>query len=1719
MRIQHYSSVILLLIILIKPLLLYAELKNGNGFVDGFDVGFNIDAKNGKILFGDKIFPLSTSDFIGLFAFNGYYGLHFLNYYAPLDYTEVQGQELVTIRFASYNADNRNIYFRRYLRGRYVNCENDLIDTLNITRDRSKRTFLEHDIMYMALSSYPKWGENYVKLHTIPIGSCKTVYEGSNVHNPISVITFNADMYGKSYVCICFVSACDAKPVVESCDLKSLRCTRKKLRVDPPPFCEMFDIKNIVTIVPLAFSKQTFFKPGAKLYIRSGSEEPYVMDLYVKSHKIGEKSTYNVEYKGIPYVFQVYKKGRDTVCVDYTDNNVPEDTVCVPSPSLMRPKISSNGDGIKIKYQDCQDSPDCDINLPVGTHDKNLLFSVIKPKINKDDYTLLNEYKCADGQLVHDPNKCTDPDSAHMLGYANDDNGNVTCVVDMPFVPTEYSLKKGNRNLWLRENKKMLQGYGIVVENTADGKRSEKYVQCDYKYTIDIASLTQAQLAKVRTMRSIFFNIPGHYNPKDRACQGSVVYKYDSNRLYEKVNGISCKDVTTWNDGPSTFQGCSSLYINDDDFTNFFHENSNVKNIKPLNPILQGMCVSNFPSSTYGIRENRKVLPTSYALRINKKKTSCDFIKIEAWGGGESGSVGSAKSGKAGNYVMGILKLDKDMMDKRFIIDVGAGGKGDRHLSNAGNDTSVKLCTSDNGSDCVMSLIAQGGSKGDDYLQDKSSGTNLLAHYRLFSGHRNVKEDEILIPYQNPDLFEGKILKQAEECMYRNLELEKNSNKYPGAGGCSDVHANGQEGANGIVKLTCEKWSGTPGTIEFEDENACNAALVTFIEEINHSKDYLPEKVKEFLKKISQISVCRELKSLPKLVSSLSEYFVSVKALLTGTANYPALIKSRKSLLAELDNNKVKEALKKVGIDYAPDMTLLYIDALVFNFGSNVLNKPGQYLLNYYVAANDDSSVDVDSKVVPDELAFAMNATNNLSKSRDFSVKISDQQFIKKYRSFIEAMEMYTRDKKPGHNKENNNVVMSWMYSFFKADKHLFDMYAHLFVELMLGMNLTEFIEWYHCSENILQLFKEINQYKKKLPLRVQNFITKISGEDKFCSEMSRYVEVNQLLYNYIGNMKHFVNSILQDNVNNFSLMENDMKSLVDQWRNFLGNSDIRNVFARVGVTENNDEIRLLFDAAVLNSILSESNASEGSILDQLRNSRVGKRVFSLVDFPARYLSMLQDDCNMMECGDNGIYRFDIVSLWTFVAFHMDNKFNDKHFEYFIKLMLDQDLQKLSTTSEKSTEQILAELIDNIKKYRNKLPEVTNDFIDKISTHRFSGELVQLPELVDLLHKYEMSIRDFIKGLVDVSNDDIINSLGNISTVYKELGNTLNKESVKKAFANAGITNSVNEIRLLFDAVIINYLLSDLTPFKKLLIDVKTTSSIDRKMLIMQSMGNVDLSVFKQDVMDNAYGEYSSHRFNILVLWCYMINNQHYYRNFTERYFNPFVKLVLGENIKESTSEKRQFTGFINKISKYKEMLPDGINDFIAKISTKEFYNELIQSPELIGLLNKEETLMRDFIKELVNLSNNGVINAMDNISQMTQEFNDILKTAKVKKIFANIGLTKYREVRLLFDAVIINYLLAELSPFKKLVIDVDKTPYLQRMVIGSMMEVYQVDLSVLKQDILNKYGKYSSHRFDMIVLWSYMFYMAYYYYDFADDYFNPFVKFVLGDRLPSLRK
>ena len=76
---------------------------------------------------------------------------------------------------------------------------------------------------------------------------------------------------------------------------------------------------------------------------------------------------------------------------------------------------------------------------------------------------------------------------------------------------------------------------------------------------------------------------------------------------------------------------------------------------------------------------------------------------------------------------------------------------------------------------------------------------------------------------------------------------------------------------------------------------------------------------------------------------------------------------------------------------------------------------------------------------------------------------------------------------------------MSWMYTFFKSDKRLFDMYAEPFVKLMLDMDLNAFLEWQDCQQNMLELFENLNKYKQKLPLEVQRFfLQKLVGKINF---------------------------------------------------------------------------------------------------------------------------------------------------------------------------------------------------------------------------------------------------------------------------------------------------------------------------------------------------------------------------------------------------------------------------------------------------------------------------------------------------------------------------------------------------------------------------------------------------------------------------------------------
>ncbi|AHX08708.1 entry-triggering protein EtpE [Ehrlichia chaffeensis] len=1608
--------------------------------------------------------------------YNTYYGLHFDNYYKPVDNTE-GNLDSVMIRFASHDS-YRYMSFMQYVKGQYQDVENLNVSGLDIPFNREDRTFDDHDVMFMQLSSY--WGK--VTFHSLPIGGCKVLYAGSIIYDPVSAIAFLENENASSKVCICFVGKCNVKPERNSCDKKSIRCKKVTVAINPPPFCSILDASSIVSITPLRFSQQTFFRPGVRIHIYSGSGNPYTKELYVKSHKIGDKTSYNISHAGIPYEFQVYKAGYDTVCAEYSNNGEKGKKVCVPSPGLMRPKVTSNANGVNIQYQDCQGLSSCSVDMLPGTQDLDMYFSVIKPKIDFNNYTLLSRYECEDGKIVENENQCVNG-IGQRLGYVHDNNSNVTCVVDMPFVPMKYSIKKNHRDLWLSMHDKMLLGYGVVVGKTDTGKDVERYVQCDQKFAIDIKSMTQEQLNKITRIRQdAFFDIGGHYNPKNAPCQDSMLYRYENNRLYEKGGQVSCKNMVELDYGTKKIKGCSSLYISDDDFTYFFHENDELEKIVPLNPILQGMCVSNFPSYEYKKRVLvRKILPDSYKLGIDQKNTECDFLKIEAWGGGASGISRSGRSGKAGNYVMGLLRFDKNVVNKKLIIDIGDGGKGANSLSNSGGDTTVKLCDDDD-KNCLVKIIAHGGDEGGNYLQDSSEGIDNLVHYRFAPGLQNSGEDEILVPYQNPDMPYGKLHKGDKECSCNSDLLEKNSNKYWGAGGCSSIYNCAQEGADGMVRITCEKWSGNVGKISLIDENACSDLFVTLIEKMHKSTSGIPDVVKEFLQKISKVSFCRQSKSFPNLISSMSKYFTAIDEILaSGDILGHNLSGLRKELFTELSNTEVKAMLAKLGINESPETLLLYLDVLNFNFGVNISNPPSG-LLNYYISDNefdyDLLKRDVDYDKLSDNEAMMFNVTTE-KPEQWLSVELKDQEFARRYGNFINMIHRSVVTDEEGHKK--NNIVVSWMYTFFKSDKQLFELYAAPFVKLMLGMDLDKFMKWGSCSDTHIKLFESIDKYSEKLPSRMQDFIKKIATGD-FCNTFSKM----ELLNSYGVELSNYAVGCALKNANKSCLESKWRSSLGSMAKKLQDAVDLNyEVFTNIGIASNRKEIALLIDAVMLNYVMSDLNVGNSditstlSLLDPISSQ-------ALDNFPYDTIVELRQDASNMKYGKYGDHRANIVTLWSYMAYN-SFEWNVEDFKSFVKLLLAEDLTSVKIRKCSGS---LRYLFDKLSQYKNKLPAVLQDFLDKISKESVCRRMSRFPALETLLVEYIEELLSKLhagnlfsfsslydlnyahRGKLPYSHVErmyyhAINVWSDVGKLSSNITNLLNDPEVYKIFTDAGITSSQEEISLAFDAVIFNLLLSEMEidqqKMRNLLLLIydnnltlsdirlersKGSGQVQQVMVDQNRFPGNSILMLQQNANNIKYGNYGVHRADIIALWSYIsyISSE---SGWSIKKYESFIKLLLGIDLKFADLKgcDNDIIDLFNRLNAYGDKLPLSLRDFLTKISERNFCKEMSLFPELelalMSYVNGLSDILRvgDVFKvnSVANIVNGRVSNINDvysylgnllsDVRELSSNIADLLNNPDVYKIFTDVGITSSKEdILLSIDAIIFNLLVSEIK-------------------------------------------------------------------------------------------
>ncbi|WP_339045438.1 glycine-rich domain-containing protein [Candidatus Mesenet endosymbiont of Agriotes lineatus] len=615
------------------------------------------------------------------------------------------------------------------------------------------------------------------------------------------------------------------------------QCIPIPLAPGPPPFCDQFKASPEIKIVPVAASNQSFFQPKIRVIIGSQAQ-----NLDVSTD--GREHSYTIEYGGERYIFKTYKE-KDQLCADFYSNssNIALDGQCFPMPKIGKPElIPLDEEGNEIKL-DVTENPKL-INL-----DK---VKVKVPGYNHNPITLAygQEYNINGLRLSLGKPKVSDDRS--LIIDANNDNGKVTCLFSLPSWGSDgYVLRrKENRRIfkYLKSSGKQFNDYRIVPIGDKD-----QYVPCG-RNPKDLNIMGQDELDSIKRFGGSYYSI-GSNNPicsDGSICCGSCIC-YDDGKLKTIGKGERCTDGKVcntnykvvykyedvahksefFNNDPSNPE-YSTKYINENTGEPFFltKEELNDKEgefFRPKDPYVDGLCIDNFErisyidpkedfSSDFKEDPNLKKDPSleDQYHYFDAKKKQCQFVTMEAWGGGGAGFIDEKNpaksiSGAAGDYTKATIKVSDEQ--PIFKIKVGSGGKLEQ---NNGNASEVYMCDKDK-KNCSKLIIAGGG--GNSVSKQNAAITDENLVYTRFIGRiKGTNEsDKIALPYKNGEEkdeipYIKNVFKESLTCS-NSIKSNKvkeiaNDNKIPGSGGCINVDKlSYQEGANGKVIITCEQWN------------------------------------------------------------------------------------------------------------------------------------------------------------------------------------------------------------------------------------------------------------------------------------------------------------------------------------------------------------------------------------------------------------------------------------------------------------------------------------------------------------------------------------------------------------------------------------------------------------------------------------------------------------------------------------------------------------------------------------------------------------------------------------------------------------------------------------------------------------------------------------------------------------------------------------------------
>ena len=796
-----------------------------------------------------------------------------------------------------------------------------------------------------------------------------------------------------------------------------------------PVFPNIFYRESRMRALPMEFFKQSYFDPGLRMVKEnnnaSGSQAAKeFVDLYSGSYEgfgsgprgntrfmctemtssLGDIITTgqlafscNQPRSGDLITGHAVVRYKDDICILYRHHGALAKD-CVPFPEISQPVISESRAGINIKFPDCRvrdgkQSKYCDFTMVPGQVDDDFGFSVVTPKLNMDTYDLEHTTQCLDLQGKVLPGVTADNPSCKNVknSYVQDPSSHVKCFVTPNDKGKKFYVKRGYRYHWLGELPK------VLVASSYDPK-TRKYAQCDDSKSMDISSMRQADLDKISIRgRTYYFEDPVSNQKKDGGilCQDNMSYQYSSDRVFAH-NGL-CSSVDSYG---LTSGYCKTRYDSIDNFEHFFFlesESPRSNYVSPLNPMLQGMCISNFPVHEYkyvekAVTSSKPEKYSEYTMEISADNTKCDLLKVELWGGGEAGSLsGNGKPGKQGEYVMGILKLKLAQKDKKYLtVKVGRGGIVNADNDAAGTNTEVSLCADASVSNCGIHLVAKGGSSKDK-VEEPITGLGDLIHYRVSEGRSSLQgKGKVLIPYQDHNMAQGTASEDEVGC--KRDKTDKSTaikvapiSTYYGAGGCarSDLKIV-QGGAHGMVKVTCEKWSGDKGIVKkWETVIECDKATMAALKELQEyvKAKSLSENTKNFFSNMAKQEACASLSSFPMFSKELVELSVFIK-------KTPQKFNSEQSLSAWA---KEKLRLLDTALTSEPNVSHLYSKISKTGLGGavNPTDARAKIYSSFMEVLRSRASVTQKPKAVPvrSELDKVLERLSAFSGKHNFDVK------------------------------------------------------------------------------------------------------------------------------------------------------------------------------------------------------------------------------------------------------------------------------------------------------------------------------------------------------------------------------------------------------------------------------------------------------------------------------------------------------------------------------------------------------------------------------------------------------------------------------------------------------------------------------------------------------------------------------------------------------------